>query len=137
MIEQPAAPAVTAAPSPAPDPAALGENRRKRPRRRTLLAGVLVLKDGVQAECTIRELSVSGAKVRISATLPTPRTVQLIDLTNAIGHQAQVAWRDGADLGLRFMVSADLRAGGDPAMAQMRSLWRSLSTPSGAPGRDG
>ena len=99
---QPATPETQA---PAAPPVQPHPNKRRNARRRAVLAGKLVLAQGVETRCTIRDLSQSGARVRLASSQPTPNVVTLIDLSNGIVHQAEVVWRSSSDLGLRFTAS--------------------------------
>lgn len=114
-------------PTPSVPPAPPRANRRRSPRRRTVLAGIIVTDSGGSIACTIRDLGVTGAQVQIADRLPPSGEITLIDRTNGIAHQARVAWRSGNNLGLRFARSVDLR---NPATDQDRylaGLWRTAN----------
>jgi hypothetical protein len=102
---------VTAAPAPAPAraPTSPAENRRGHGRRRSALAGEIVFEGGARLGCTIQDLSVGGARVRLMGSWPEERPRGLNDLTNGMAHEITVRWKAGPIAGLRFTGSRDLR----------------------------
>jgi hypothetical protein len=100
--------------------------KRREPRRRTLLAGRLCADGGVSVPCVIQNLSSTGASVRLQSELMLPRLVSLIDLTNGVGHKAQVRWRFREGIGLKFLTSYDLTAPRDEEAAHLARQWASL-----------
>src|SRR5215472_3681342 len=75
---------------------------RRAGRRRTLLRGKLAFgADLFSVDCTIKDLSVRGARVHIESGLLLPRVLHLVDLRHHLAFEAEVAWRraDG-NLGL-------------------------------------
>jgi hypothetical protein len=112
----------TASPPPSrPEPA---KNLRTRPRRRSVLAGALVSRDLSAIPCTIRDLSVGGARVSPGGILAVGSPIVLVDRSNGIGHLASVVWRTDEDLGLRFSASINLAAPAVSEAAAIRDLWR-------------
>jgi hypothetical protein len=56
------------------------EQKRKVPRRRVLKEGKIVYADGLRVlDCTIRDMSPSGARLLISSTVGLPDTFQLYE----------------------------------------------------------
>jgi hypothetical protein len=84
-----------------------------------VLAGHLLLGNGTSSSCTIQNLSVGGAQVRLAAPLAVPHSVCLLDLSNWLAHEAEIAWRKDTTVGLRFRVSYDLS---NPQDAHAREL---------------
>ena len=101
-------------------------NKRREPRRRTLLTGRLFTEEGVSVACVIRDLSTNGAAVKLQGAIALPRLISLIDISNGIGHQAQVRWRFRDLVGLRFLRSYDLSSPGSPEAASLAHRWASL-----------
>jgi hypothetical protein len=117
------------APQPMPEPveAYRGSERRADQRMRTLLAGKIVSGDGfISADCTIRDLSLSGARVEISRIVRLPPPVALLLIRDGLLFDAAVAWRRGDEAGLVFKAPHDLRTDVDPARRRVRALWTEL-----------
>lgn len=115
-IEPASAPAFRAPPPPIAAPAEVAPmaerpNKRRNTRRRAVLAGKMIMPGGIETRCTIRDLSQTGARVRLASSQPTPSAVTLVDLSNGIVHEAEVIWRDTCDLGLRFTGSTLMQRG--------------------------
>lgn len=102
-------PAAVSLPQPRPAPAPPAENRRRQGRRRAVLAGEAVFGDGTSVRCTIQDLSVAGARVRLAEPWPEAPLVRLLDHTNGLAHEAAIKWRRGATAGLRFTASRELK----------------------------
>lgn len=121
------------APGPAPRAAAAEAlppeaNQRRSPRRRTVLAGRLCADGGISVPCTIRDLSATGAAVKLQADIALPRLVSLVDVSNGIGHNAQVRWRFRDSLGLRFLASFDLHNPDGPDAVALARQWSAFKT---------
>ena len=80
---------------------------RKFSRRRTLFGGVLFDADDNKWECSISDISTTGAKVKTEANLEIGSFTELrINKFNDL-RRAEVMWvRDGV-IGLRFLVNID------------------------------
>ena len=74
-----------------------------------MLAGELVFGDGTSVRCTIQDLSVAGARVRLSDPWPEAPLLTLLDHSNGLAHEAVIKWRRGATAGLRFTASRELK----------------------------
>ena len=113
---------------PAVEPVRTGKNRRVASRARALLAGKLIIDDGhISLDCTIRNLSTGGAKVRISAETDLPPKISLLLIKEGLLFEASVAWRKGDQIGLTFVGQYDLRDDVDPAHRGARELWAELA----------
>ncbi len=79
------------------------DHRRTR-RRRTLLDGRVVFNNRYSViECTVRDLSVSGAKITFEHPTPLPPTVELEVPKTGQNFRADVMWSDGKSHGLMFV----------------------------------
>jgi hypothetical protein len=104
--------------------------RRAMHRARALLSGKILVGNGsVSSDCVIRDLSVNGARVRISNAIGLPRTVTLLAIKDGLLFDATVIWRRGGELGLTFFARKDMRSDADPALRRVRALWMSLASP--------
>jgi hypothetical protein len=105
-----------------------GENRRIASRARALLAGKIIIGRGlISPDCVIRDLSSSGARVRISAETDLPPKVSLLVIKEGLLFEANVAWRRGDQTGLAFVGQYDLRGDVDAAHRGARALWVELA----------
>ncbi|HEX4198765.1 MAG TPA: PilZ domain-containing protein [Caulobacteraceae bacterium] len=98
--------------------------RRRAPRPRVLLGGKLVFGNATQsADCTIRDLSETGARVRIAPDLPIGGEVWLISITGGLAWRSQTAWRRANELGLHFLEQVDLKTPLTGSLGHLRRLW--------------
>jgi hypothetical protein len=105
-----------------------GETRRLGVRSRSLLTGKIVLDDGaVSYDCVIRNLSIKGARVRISNSIGLPGEVGLLVVKEGLLFEAVIAWRRGDQIGLTFAGQHDLRENTNPAYRGVRALWAALA----------
>jgi hypothetical protein len=89
------------------EPASLNERivgmdeRRSEPRRRVLQTGKIVLDTGGVIDCTIRDRSSSGARLKVATVIGIPDKFALL-----IGpdekHSVDVTWRKQGELGVHF-----------------------------------
>ena len=91
---------------------------------RVLMEGKLTYALGARSiDCTIRDLSDTGARVRLAGAEPMPEQVVLIQMRSGVAFDATVAWSRDRDLGLTFTGSHRLDEDCPPAMAPLRRLW--------------
>ena len=99
--------------------------RRPKPRKKVLLGGVVTYSEGAfSCNCTIRNLSDSGALIALPTGLSLPSTVYLVNLHGHTAYEAGVEWHKGARAGLSFAASFDLNVLTDPSLAYLRHIWK-------------
>jgi hypothetical protein len=98
------------------------EDGRSADRRRVLLGGRIVFGDFTLA-CTIRDLSETGARLRLERGASAPESFILIDLPHGAAYEARVAWRAGDQLGVAFTGAHDLTRPTPPELRHVRQLW--------------
>ena len=99
-------------------------DRRRASRQRVLLAGKIVFNHGARSlDCAIRDLSDTGAKVRLAGAELVPGEVYLIEMRRGIAFEARVAWVRGTELGLELLRPNDLKVPTSPDLRTMRRLW--------------
>ena len=77
-------------------------DNRGAPRRTTLKGGHIVFNGGRSTiDCTVRNLSRSGAKLLVASLIGIPDTFDLL-LPNTHRQPCRVAWRRGKELGVEF-----------------------------------
>jgi hypothetical protein len=100
------------------------ENHRLARRSRVLMDGKIAYAQGARSiDCTIRDLSETGARVRLAGPEPMPESVVLIQMRSGIAYEATVVWARDKDLGLTFIAAHHLDDACPPAMAPLRRLW--------------
>ena len=85
----------------------MADEHRQTGRRKTLFGGVLFNDDGDQWDCSIVDISETGAKVRSQADLEAGSSVNMkITKFNDL-RRVEVMWSRDGSLGLRFVVKID------------------------------
>jgi hypothetical protein len=97
--------------------------RRDKPRRRVLLSGKIVLGNGLSPDCTIRNLTDSGAQIRVATGQAIPDAFHLIEIRSGMAYRAEVAWRTPSAAGLKFSESIDLSQSSAAVPVHLRTLW--------------
>jgi hypothetical protein len=76
---------------------------RKATRRRVLKSGVIAFNERFSAlPCTVRNLSPTGAQLRVDGTLNVPNTFELLIELDGLEAQCEVVWRKDKEIGVRF-----------------------------------
>jgi hypothetical protein len=78
--------------------------QRKEPRQRVLKVGKIV-HNGLNSvyDCGIKDMSATGARLKMDSTWIVPLHFQFIDLTRPESRRpAKVVWRDRSQIGIRF-----------------------------------
>ena len=102
--------------------------KRAAARKRVLFGGKIVYGDGAfTADCVIRDLSESGAKITLGHRVSIPTDVYFIDLKSGVAYSALVAWRRAPNFGLRFSKRIDLAAA-PKELAYLARLWNASSS---------
>ena len=82
------------------------DEARRLPRRRVLKAGIIASNDRhLTVACTVRDLSETGARVKVEGTLTIPDTFELIIEVEGLEANCEVAWRARNEVGVRFLGS--------------------------------
>jgi hypothetical protein len=82
---------------------AAGEARAA-PRRRMLKAGQIAYNDRhVTIGCTVRDMSATGARLRVEGSVTAPDTFELLIGLDGLEANCQVVWRSGTDVGVKFL----------------------------------
>jgi hypothetical protein len=83
----------------AEDPA----NKRAQLRNRCLKEGKIVFGNGTFiVDCTIDNLSATGAHLRVQGSAPVPKEFLLIEPARSMVHKAEIVRRTAKGLGVRF-----------------------------------
>ena len=108
---------------------AVPENdRRAEHRQRALLACRVIYGDThIAIEGTIRDISPSGAKVRLKSPVPVPGRVRLLMIKEGALYEAEVMSRRESEIGLRFTGRSEMDDLADETVRELRRLWLSLA----------
>lgn len=86
----------------APEPLQILQNNRAAPRQRVLKAGSIEFAGGV-IDCTVRNLSESGAALEVASPLGIPETFNLLVSGEPSPRRCRVAWRKDKRIGIAFL----------------------------------
>ena len=79
------------------------DEKRKTQRRRVLKEGKIIFADGMRViDCTIRDISDSGARLLIANTVGVPETFHLFEKSSGMVYPTRVAWRQANAIGVKF-----------------------------------
>lgn len=100
------------------------QDSRRSGRKRTLLGGKITYADGAHTlDCTIRDVSRTGARIALAKGLGIPSAVYLIDLRNGVAYEANVEWCRPPEFGLAFLKTHPLATLCDPHLYYLKRLW--------------
>jgi hypothetical protein len=83
-------------------------DRRHTPRTAANARGIVVA-PGIEIACIIADTSDGGLKVRLDRALVLPARVIVVDVAAGLAIEAQSAWRQGTETGLKRLDQASLR----------------------------
>jgi hypothetical protein len=79
-------------------------DRRASRRKKSLLAGKIVYESGARTcDCTIRDISETGARVEIPVGQILPKNLFLIEVRGGLAYDCEVKWRTPSAIGLQFL----------------------------------
>lgn len=100
---------------------ASGKSNRLNERRKTLLGGVIFDESGKKWECSVSNISETGALIRSKAALPEGSFAELkINKLNDL-RRVEVIWAGDGKYGVRFVVKISKK---DHAMAELFKLFQ-------------
>ncbi len=95
------------------------EQRRTSPRSRTLLEGQIVYNNGLsRMECTVRDLSETGARIAFAQPVKVPAEFELQIPRKKLTRRAQVMWYDGRNHGVMFLENGEKAARASSSLVQ-------------------
>lgn len=74
--------------------------RRGPPRTRVLIPALAVCEDGAEFRCIVRDMSLTGAKIGVSARYRLPKRFKLITDNRRQGYPVKLVWQRGEFAGL-------------------------------------
>ena len=79
------------------------DEKRTSPRRRAFLVGKIIYGgETYTIDCTIRDLSETGARVKVRDPYSIPNNIVFLDPKNFNAYETSVKWRKGTEMGLSF-----------------------------------
>ena len=81
---------------------------------------------GLWADCSIRDMSTSGAKIELSHVHRLPARFVLVDFQGGSAIEVILKWRRGDLAGLSFEKRHGLRDNTDPRFTSAREVWVAL-----------
>lgn len=79
------------------------QDLRRSPRLKAIKSGQIIVDGtGDALDCTIRNISETGAMLRFEDDVELPEKVQLVILSHDIHVCADVIWNDGSEAGIEF-----------------------------------
>ena len=105
------------------------EDGREQRRQRCLLAANLVYgEEQLTVGATVRDLHEHGARVRLTTILPLPSRLTVLVGRDGDAYEAEVVWKNGAEIGLKFLARLDAtQKTEDPNAAVLRRLWLTMA----------
>ena len=104
--------------------AATQSDKRTKPRRRVAKAAKIAYGDYVFVrDCSVRDLSATGARLTTKDAHEVPDEFQLVLMTDRLIRKSRVVWRRGDDLGITFDGEArDVMHDPDPRLSQFKFI---------------
>lgn len=102
------------------------EHRRSN-RVRSFLRGEVVHSNGSsRTECTIRDISETGARIEAPPSVTIPEFFELVIPLRNSRHRAQMIWRHGIEIGVAFLAEATPPRGQREDDSELRMRMREL-----------
>lgn len=76
--------------------------RRRKPRRRTLKSGKIIIEKKSIFDCMVRNLSENGALLKLESTVGVPTEFEFKIINDDIHVHARVRWRTDTEMGIIF-----------------------------------
>ena len=113
----------------APNRSLASDNKRLELRKWALKPGVLVQPDGATScDCSILDISDSGARVRVPRNHTVPPKFMLIDIQGLMVHDVSVMWCNDQSAGVRFEASHAINSAMPDHLKFVRTFWIERAT---------
>ena len=105
-------------------PTSGGADLRQAARKKVLLTGKIVWADGAHIlDCSILDVSATGARILLKSNQPIPETVFLLDMGNRMAHEATVVSQRADGFGLKFVKSQKLADVTAPELRYLKRIY--------------
>lgn len=99
------------------------DDKRETPRRKSYLVGKIVYgNETYTMDCTIRDLSETGAKVKVLDPFSVPNNAIFLDPKKFVAYESTVKWRKGTEMGLSFDREISLEDKANPRIQILRRV---------------
>ena len=103
--------------------------RRPQSRKRVLLTGIIATSGGERSfDCTIRDLSETGARVLAAKGAEFPPRFYLINIRDRVAYEAELVRSDASEAGVVFKKTLPLSGLTDPALGFLKRMWMAKAT---------
>jgi len=86
------------------------EHQKRRQRLRALKGGSILFYNGAAFDCTVRNLSETGARIEVENPVGIPDKFKLIIKSKKLERACHVMWRKAKEIGVRFVESVSTGA---------------------------
>jgi hypothetical protein len=101
-----------------------GIEQRKSPRKKVLLSGKIIYGDGTHVlDCTIRDISTTGARIALAQGRTIPERVYLLDMVNRVAYESAVLSERSGGFGLKFNKTLKLAEVTAPELRYLKRIW--------------
>ena len=108
------------------DSAGKPAERRPKSRKQVLLTGIIASPGGDSSiDCTIRDLSETGAKIVAAKGARIPPRFYLINIRDRVAYEAELVRSDSSEAGVVFKKTLPLSGLTDPALGFLKRMWLS------------
>jgi hypothetical protein len=76
--------------------------KRAAPRHRVLKGGTLAFDDGCSVDCTVRDMSSSGARIEVANPIGVPHYFTLVIAADQFVRPGHAVWRNEQRIGIAF-----------------------------------
>jgi hypothetical protein len=98
--------------------------RRPKSRKRVLLTGIVTYAEGAFSfDCTLRNLSETGARIAIGKNMQFPSEFYLINVRDRVAYDAKLVWNSSTEVGVTFKKTTPLASINDPKLNFLKRLW--------------
>jgi hypothetical protein len=98
--------------------------RRPKSRKRVLLTGIVAYGEGAFSfDCTLRNLSETGARIAIGKNMQFPSDFYLINVRDRVAYDAKLVWNNSTEVGVTFKKTMPLAGITDPKLSFLKRLW--------------
>ena len=99
-------------------------DHRRSMRQRSFLGAKLVYGGGAfTIDCVVRDVSETGARVRVPPGQAVPDQLFLVEMRSGIAYEARVAWKRHPEIGLEFVHQHGLAEASTPHLMILKRLW--------------
>ena len=101
-----------------------GIEQRKAPRKKVLLTGKVIYDGGAHMfDCTIRDISATGARITLNQARAIPDNFYLLDMVNRVAYEALVVSERAGGFGLKFKKTLRLAEVTAPELRYLKRIW--------------